>query len=859
MLNRLDLSGLEEVRHDAGPATATARIRPVPAPREAVPLERPEVRGKFLFAGRTKLWVRGVTYGTFRPDEHGNEYSSPGVVERDFAAMAATGINAVRVYTVPPRWLLDAAEAHGLRVMVGLPWEQHVAFLEDRRLTADIVRRVGDGVKRCAGHPALLCYAIGNEIPATIVRWYGPRRVERFLGHLYEVAKVEDPGCLVTYVNYPTAEYLELPFIDLFAFNVYLETRERLASYLARLHNIAGQRPVLMAEIGLDSLRNGEAKQAEVLDWQVRTAFASGCCGTFVFAWTDEWYRGGHDIEDWKFGLTTRERRPKPALGAIRSACAEVPFAPARRWPRISVVVCSLNGARTVRDTLEGLQEIEYPDFEVIVVDDGSTDRTAAIASEYPVRLIRTANQGLSSARNVGLENATGEIVAYTDDDARPDPHWLTFLATAFMNSDHVSMGGPNIAPSGDGWIADCVANAPGGPVHVLLTDEVAEHIPGCNMAFRKESLRAIGGFDPRFRTAGDDVDICWRLQERGWTIGFSPAALVWHHRRNSLRTYWRQQIGYGKAEALLEQKWPEKYNAAGHVAWAGRIYGAGVTRALRLGRGRIYQGTWGSALFQSVYEPAPGLLRSLPLMPEWYLIIAALAALSGLGILWPPLRLSLALLLPAVAAPIAQAIVAAAKGSFTSAPRSRLDGAKLIAVTASLHLVQPLARLLGRVRHGLSPCRLRRPSTLMVPRTRHYTLWSERWRGAEERLAALEAALRTKRVPALRGGDFDRWDLMVRGGLFGAARALMAVEDHGAGRQYVRFRLWPRWSLGGLCTLGALATLAGGAALNGAWLAGGLLGAAALATAMRAAYEAAAALGAMAAGLRATAGETDG
>src|SRR5260221_10124466 len=60
---------------------------------------------------------------------------------------------------------------------------------------------------------------------------------------------------------------------------------------------------------------------------------------------------------------------------------------------------------------------------------------------------------------------------------------------------------------------------------------------------------------------AGDDVDVCWRLQQRGWTLGFSPAAMVWHHRRNSVRAYWRQQKNYAKAEALLEKKWPEKYN----------------------------------------------------------------------------------------------------------------------------------------------------------------------------------------------------------------------------------------------------------------------------------------------------------
>src|SRR5207245_3889009 len=90
-----------------------------------------------------------------------------------------------------------------------------------------------------------------------------------------------------------------------------------------------------------------------------------------------------------------------------------------------------------------------------------------------------------------------------------------------------VARGGPNIPPPGDGAVADCVANAPAGPAHVLLSDREAEHIPGCNMAFRREALRAIGGFDPRFRTAGDDVDVCWQLQQRGWPHGLRPAGGV--------------------------------------------------------------------------------------------------------------------------------------------------------------------------------------------------------------------------------------------------------------------------------------------------------------------------------------------
>ena len=118
-------------------------------------------------------------------------------------------------------------------------------------------------------------------------------------------------------MNFPTTEYLDLPFLDFLAFNVYLETKESLTSYLARLQNLAGERPLVMAEIGLDSRRNGEVAQAESLDWQIASAFEAGCAGAFVFAWTDEWFRGGHDITDWDFGLTTRERRPKQALQSV--------------------------------------------------------------------------------------------------------------------------------------------------------------------------------------------------------------------------------------------------------------------------------------------------------------------------------------------------------------------------------------------------------------------------------------------------------------------------------------------------------------------------------------------------------------
>ncbi len=776
--------------------------------------QRPRAAGKFVFVGSEKLYIRGVTYGPFRPDEQDNQFSAPKIVERDFVQMAANGMNAVRTYTVPPLWLLDLARQHGLWVMVGLPWEQHVTFLDDPKLARDIARRVCAGVRACAGHPAILCYAIGNEIPAPIVRWHGRRRVVRFLEQLYWAAKAEDRDALFAYVNYPSTEYLELPFVELYCFNVFLESQDRLAAYLARLQNLAGDRPLILVEIGLDSIRHGEEKQASVLDWQVRTTFAAGCAGAFIFNWTDEWYRGGYDIEDWNFGLTRRDRSPKPALAAVRRAFAEVPFPSSLPWPRISVVVCSHNGESTLRECLEGLRRLQYPNFEVIVVNDGSTDATDEIVREYGFRQISTENRGLSVARNIGMEAATGEIIAYTDSDCWPDPHWLTYLAGTFLATDYVGVGGPNLAPPGDGHIAECVANAPGGPVHVLLSDQEAEHIPGCNMAFRKSCLQTIDGFDPQFRTAGDDVDVCWRLQEQGWKLGFSPAAVVWHHRRNSVRAYWKQQKGYGKAEALLERKWPDKYNAAGHLTWAGRVYASGHPRILGWAN-RIYQGIWGTAPFQILYEPAPNTILSLPLMPEWYLVMLTLAALSLLGAAWKPLSAALPLFLLALGALLVQAVLAAERASFTSAPRSRLAELASRGLTAFLHLLQPLARLCGRIRWGLTPWRRQGAPGPAPLWPRQFVIWSEQWQPAEARLQSLEVALQTERAVAPRGGDYDRWDLEVRGGLLGAARLRMAIEEHGAGKQLVKFRVWPRCSPLGLVLTLVFGSLAVGAALD--------------------------------------------
>src|SRR6266478_2444133 len=327
-------------------------------------------------------------------------------------------------------------------------------------------------------------------------------------------------------------------------------------------------------------------------------------------------------------------------------------------------------------------------------------------------------------------------------------------------------------------------------------------------MAFRKAALQAIGGFDPKFRVAGDDVDVCWRLQQQGGTLGFHPAAMVWHHRRNSVRAYWRQQKGYGRAEALLERKWPEKYNSAGHLRWSGRLYGKGLIRALGQVT-RIYHGIWGCAPFQRLYQAGPGAMGSTLLMPEWYLIVFGLGLVAAVGWKCERLWMTLPLFLLAAGTSIIQAWRSTAGAIFATAPRSATERLRLRFFTAFLYLLQPVARLCGRLQYGLSPWRTQAKG-FSIPYPMNYQVWRESWQAPAQWMETVERLVRVAGATVLRGGDFDRWDLELRGGLLGSCRVRMMVEEHGAGRQLVRFRFWPRPAL---LVLVVMALLVGGLA----------------------------------------------
>jgi len=193
--------------------------------------------------------------------------------------------------------------------------------------------------------------------------------------------------------------------------------------------------------------------------------------------------------------------------------------------------------------------------------------------------------------------------------------------------------------------------------------------------------------------------------------------------------------------------------------------------------------------------------------MPEWWLLLAVLGVVGFLGLSWSPLLFALPLLVLALAVTVTEAGLRAGRSW-----RGRRCGLGVRTLTTSLSLLQPLARLVGRLGDGLAPWRRPGGSGFLVPRSRDLDLWSEQWHSCEDRLEAIVETIQANSIVPIRGGDYDRWDIECRGGMLGSARLRHTIEEHGAGRQLVRYRVWPRVSWFGLglpLLLGLLAALA--------------------------------------------------
>ncbi|NNE94994.1 MAG: glycosyltransferase [Acidimicrobiales bacterium] len=749
--------------------------------------------------------MKGVTYGTFKARPDGARYPSVDQVDSDFASIAALGLNTVRVYTIPPIEVVDLAGEHGLRLLVGLDYDDwRMVDGTGRRATESVVAAGLEAVDRamavCGGRPEVLAVSVGNEVPADLVRVHGVARVERALERLLDAVHDADPGMLATYTNYPSTEYLDPEGQDLVSWNVFLEDRAAFARYLRHILALAGERPLLLSEFGLSAGIHGEQAQAESVQWQIEELVHHGAAGGTVFSWTDEWAVADAPVDHWQFGVTRVDRTLKPAAHGV-AGWPQSP-APIDPPPRVSVVICAYNESVHIEPCIRSVLASAYPDVEVIVCDDGSSDDTADKASRYPVKLLRLGRGGLSAARNEGMRAATGDIVAYLDADAEADPRWIPQLVRAFDSPAVVAAGGPNHPFEPIGLVEAAVAASPGNPREVLVSDTRAEHIAGCNMAFRRKDLLKANGFDVAYRTAGDDVDLCWRLLDAGHEIAFAPTATIEHHRRGTVRGYLRQQRGYGRAERMLQGPHRHRFNRLGQARWRGVVYG-GLSLPRRLLGAVVYHGSLGLEPFQPKTrhrgESAYALL--LALLPA-LVVLLAVAVLTGAFISSAPLAIGTgSALLALIGGTAAIAYVKCDVPPWVS------EKVRFRSLVAFFHVAQPLVRFWGRL------------TTRPLPSTKPPV---QMWRG--DRLDFIDSVARRAQELGWKvayGGPSDAHDLVaVRG--FTSLRGHFAVVWNWTPRWRVRVR--PRLvamallsvplALGAVTSPAAALTLAGIAAL---------------------------------------------
>lgn len=207
---------------------------------------------------------------------------------------------------------------------------------------------------------------------------------------------------------------------------------------------------------------------------------------------------------------------------------------------RVSIVVGVRNMKNTIECCIESLVECDYPDKEVIVVDDGSTDGTRDVISRYPVRLVSTPPLGISNARNTGFKEAKGDVVAFTDGDCIVTKDWLKKLVQHFDDKDVAVVGGRTVFQRGNDIASVCrgvefnmrYSKVPKATVSAL----------GHNCAFIRWALEKVGGFDPDW-FHGEDAEVSYKLHELGHKIVYEPDAIVYHVPEEGLRRYFRKRV----------------------------------------------------------------------------------------------------------------------------------------------------------------------------------------------------------------------------------------------------------------------------------------------------------------------------
>ena len=233
--------------------------------------------------------------------------------------------------------------------------------------------------------------------------------------------------------------------------------------------------------------------------------------------------------------------------------------------PRVTVCIPVHQGEGVIADCLDAVFHQTFPadQYEVVVINNGSTDRTAEVVSKYPVRVADEPRRGVGFARNACVAHARGDLLAFTDADCIADREWLERLVARFDGDEGLG-GVGGYLPGYD----------PQTPIQYyvverdLLSQEVAladrpysaPFLITANALMVRRLVEEAGGFDTAFPTNGEDADLCWRIADKGWRFAFAPDAVVHHRHRASVRGFCRWMFRYGQESVYLLKKHRARY-----------------------------------------------------------------------------------------------------------------------------------------------------------------------------------------------------------------------------------------------------------------------------------------------------------
>lgn len=235
-------------------------------------------------------------------------------------------------------------------------------------------------------------------------------------------------------------------------------------------------------------------------------------------------------------------------------------------YPFVSVVVGIRNEERYIEECINSLLNLDYPkdSYEIIIVDGMSTDKTKDIVQKYPVRFFLNKRKNVAAARNLGLQNSRGDLVAFTDGDCKVDSQWLKILVSEMQNApdDVVCVGGPNLIFDTDpvfgrvvGYSQETFLGSGGSAQSKNSTKKhYVSSLPNCNAMYKKSAIMGVGCFDERF-IIGQDGDLNYRISKTGSKFLYIPEAQVLHHRRGTFQSFSVRMFKYGMWMAELFKK----------------------------------------------------------------------------------------------------------------------------------------------------------------------------------------------------------------------------------------------------------------------------------------------------------------